>query len=71
MRAIIQPLIPELETFIEESGTAYACMLIYVGSEKQTTSLLEPRLKQLLQRFKEECNTPRIDEQTQDSTSQA
>jgi len=71
MRAIIRPLIPELESFIEESGTAYACMLIYVGSEKLASSLLEPRLKQLLQRFKEECNSSSTDEQTQDSTSQA
>jgi ribonuclease P protein component len=71
MRAIIRPLIPELEAFIEESGTAYACMLIYVGSEKQASSSLEPRLNLLLQRFKEESNTPSTDEQTQDSTSQA
>ena len=71
MRAAFKPFIPELSAFIEESGTAYVCMLIYVGSEKQSTAELESRLKLLLQRFKEECNSLPTDEQTQEDTPQA
>ena len=71
MRAAFRPFIPELSAFIEETGTAYVCMLIYVGSEKQSTAELESRLKLLLQRFKEECNTLRTDEQTQEDTPKA
>lgn len=71
MRAAFRPFIPELSAFIEEIGTGYVCMLIYVGSEKQPTAELEARLKPLLQRFKEECNTLRTDEQTQEDTPKA
>ncbi len=69
MRAVIRPLIPEFEAFIEETGTAYACMLIYVGSEIVSTSSLEPRIKLILQRFIEECNTSHTDEQIKDGAS--
>lgn len=71
MRAVVRPLIPEFESFIEESGTAYACMLIYVGSEIVPTASLEPRIKLLLQRFIEESNNPSTDEQTEERASQA
>ena len=69
MRDLIRPLIPEFEAFIEETGTAYACMLIYVGSEIVSTAMMEPRIKLLLERFIEEFNIPHKDEQIEDSAS--
>lgn len=63
VREAYRPFIPQLEAFMEENGTACACMLIYVGSEALSTQEIATRLKSLLDRFKLEFNPPSTDEQ--------